>query len=324
MLLSSSNRKYSPFPLLSYFSVDVCLRCLLHHILSRIAYTFRENWEFVFIIIVQFMMSANSRICFGLQIVFVSLYITPSHYHHCANLSEDSELIKCLSDIFCRVCKIKHILSVIHYTTCGAVCFQFTHCPCDDWENIYTLSYYHHQIGNMNYYPFFRVRSWNNGMRCMSFYILQIIGLSDAPNHHLNQWCVVKKISVNYGAKYNNFHARKWTEKCCLQQSTEKPRFCCTAKPRFCCALLQTTFHVMYSILYVTHLPLHTRWAHAWLQSKSHPPRGHVYDAQNRQIHKWPESKIKRHCLTMMSHERQGINHIYSRHHETFIYDCIT
>ena len=29
----------------------------------------------------------------------------PSHYHHCANLSEDIELIKCLSDIFCRVCE---------------------------------------------------------------------------------------------------------------------------------------------------------------------------------------------------------------------------
>ena len=40
---------------------------------------------FVFISIVQFMMSANSRIRFGLQIVFVCLYITPSHYHHCAN-----------------------------------------------------------------------------------------------------------------------------------------------------------------------------------------------------------------------------------------------
>ena len=37
---------------------------------------------------------------------------------------------------------------------------------------IYTLSYYHHQIGSMNYYPLFRVRSRNNGMRCMSFYIL--------------------------------------------------------------------------------------------------------------------------------------------------------
>ena len=44
-----------------------------------------RNREFVFISIVQFM-SANSRIRFGLQIVlFVCLYITPSHYHHCAN-----------------------------------------------------------------------------------------------------------------------------------------------------------------------------------------------------------------------------------------------
>ena len=85
MLLSSSNRKYPPFSLFSYFSVAVCLRCLLHHILSHIVYTFRENREFVFISIVQFMMSANSRIRFGLQIVFVCLHITPSHYHHCAN-----------------------------------------------------------------------------------------------------------------------------------------------------------------------------------------------------------------------------------------------
>ena len=66
-------------------SVVLCLRCLLHHILSLIVYTFRENWEFVFISIVQFMMSANSRIRLGLLIVFVCLYITPSHYHHCAN-----------------------------------------------------------------------------------------------------------------------------------------------------------------------------------------------------------------------------------------------
>ena len=33
--------------------------------------------------------------------------------------------------------KIKHILSIIHYTIYGAVCFQFTHFPCDDWENTY-------------------------------------------------------------------------------------------------------------------------------------------------------------------------------------------
>ena len=66
------------------FSVVVCLRCLLHHILSLIVYTFRENQEFVFISIVQFMMNANNRIRFGLQIVFVCVYITPSSYHYCA------------------------------------------------------------------------------------------------------------------------------------------------------------------------------------------------------------------------------------------------
>ena len=47
--------------------------------------------------------SANSRIRFGLKIVFVYLYSTHSHYHHCANLSEDTEPINFLSDIFCRV-----------------------------------------------------------------------------------------------------------------------------------------------------------------------------------------------------------------------------
>ena len=57
---------------------------------------------------------------------------------------------------------------------CGAVCFQFTDLSCDDWENIYTLSYYHQQIESMNYHPLFRVRSWNNGVRCMSIYILMV------------------------------------------------------------------------------------------------------------------------------------------------------
>ena len=37
---------------------------------------------------------------------------------------------------------------------------------------IYTLSYYHNQIGSMTYYPLFSVRSWKEGMRCMSLHIL--------------------------------------------------------------------------------------------------------------------------------------------------------
>ena len=70
------------------------------------------------------------------------------------------------------VSMIKHSISVIHYIICGAVCFQFTYFSYDDLENIYSLSYYHHQIGSMNYYPLFRVRSWNKGVHCTSFYIL--------------------------------------------------------------------------------------------------------------------------------------------------------
>ena len=60
--------------------------------------------DFVFIIIAQFMMSANSRKRFGLGIVSVCLYIILSHYHHYANLSEAVGLMKCLSDILCQVC----------------------------------------------------------------------------------------------------------------------------------------------------------------------------------------------------------------------------
>ena len=72
------------------------------------------------------------------------------------------------------VSKIRHFLTVVHYAICGTVCFQFTHFPCDDKDNIYiyTLSHYLHQIGIVNYYPLFTIGSWNNGMHCMSFYIL--------------------------------------------------------------------------------------------------------------------------------------------------------
>ena len=161
MLLSSSNRKYPHFPLFSYFSVVVCLSCLLHHILSLIVYTFRENWEFFFVSIVQIMISANSRIPFGLQIVFVCLYIMPSHYHHCANFiwrhwTNKMPVRYNFSSVWVRL-SIFSQLSIVQYV--GLCVFQFTHFLFDDWENIYTLSYYQHQIGSMNYYPLFRVRS---------------------------------------------------------------------------------------------------------------------------------------------------------------------
>ena len=162
-----------------------CLRCLLHHILLLIAYKFRENREFVFIIIVQFMMSANSQIRFDLKIVLVYFHITPSHYHHCASLSEDIELIKCLSDIVCRVYEYDRAYSLSYplQNTWGCV---FPVDPFPLWwlrEYICTLSYYHHQVGSLNYHQLVRVRSWNNGVRCMSFCIL-----TDQVNDGVTVW----------------------------------------------------------------------------------------------------------------------------------------
>ena len=89
-------------------------------------------------IIVQFMMSANSRICYGLHIGFVCLYITPSHYHHCANLSVDIELMKCLPDIFCRVCEYDWACSLSYplFNIWGCMFSLFSQFPRDGWDNI--------------------------------------------------------------------------------------------------------------------------------------------------------------------------------------------
>ena len=54
----------------------VCLRCFVAS--CHLLHTHSGKPGFVFFIIARFMMSANSRIGFGLQIVFALLYITPS------------------------------------------------------------------------------------------------------------------------------------------------------------------------------------------------------------------------------------------------------
>ena len=79
------------------------------------------------------MMSANSPIRFGLQIVFVCctlqhpIIVIVQTYLKTLKLCNACQIyfVECVS-------KIKHILSAIHYTIYGAVWFQFTHSPRDD------------------------------------------------------------------------------------------------------------------------------------------------------------------------------------------------
>ena len=96
----------------------------------------------------------------------------------------------------------KYSLSYPLYNMWGCV---FSVCPFPLWwlrEYIYTLCYYHHQIGSTNYYPLFMVRSWNNGMRCMSFYILM----------HVEIWWFQFKSVTSYRTDNGKFKdgRRKW------------------------------------------------------------------------------------------------------------------
>ena len=68
--------------------------------------------------------------------------------------------IKCLSGIFCWLCVS---IDFIHYIGPSVFGLYFVDC-----ENIRTSYYYHHEIKKMNYEPPSSIKSWNNGMRCMS------------------------------------------------------------------------------------------------------------------------------------------------------------
>ena len=76
-----------------------------------------------------------------------------------------------LLSVWVRLSIFSH-LSIINI---WAVCFQFTHFTFDGRDNLYILSYYHNQIRSIKYYPLFRVRSRNYGIRCMYLYSYQII-----------------------------------------------------------------------------------------------------------------------------------------------------
>ena len=110
----------------------------------------------------------------GPMIILICLHITLPHFHHYADLSEVIELLKCFSDTCCLKCvsKIKWILSFIFHAIYGAVWIQLTHFSYDDCENMCTLSYCYNQIGSITYLPLFRVKSWNNGVCCMSLCII--------------------------------------------------------------------------------------------------------------------------------------------------------
>ena len=167
MLLSSSNRTYPPFPLLLYFPW-LCV------------------WDVCYIIFCYLLHihSGKPGICF--------------HYY-CAVYDECKK-----SDTFCLEDRIRFF---VHYTMplsslCKLIWRHWTYIMPVIY--IYTLSYYHHQIGSMNYYPLFRIGSGNNGVRCMSFCILIKISFAI---YSINKFMTIASLysAFMYGVvHYNN------------------------------------------------------------------------------------------------------------------------
>ena len=161
---SNVNGEYLKLNLLAYLCLGIYMpqECVYQYRISRSA--FADMYYCAVLCYAQMIEYIQARWSY----LFVC---TSSHYDHYADLHEGIELLKCLSGIFCLedVSRIKSIFSIICNAIYGAVRIQLTHFSYDDCENTGTLSFYHHPIGSMTLSPQFRVSSWNNGMRCMSF-----------------------------------------------------------------------------------------------------------------------------------------------------------
>ena len=123
-----------------------------------------SGWDFVFITIVQFMMSSNIICLFVYDTISLSSLCKLIWRHWTYKMP----VRYILSSVWVRL-SIFSQLSILQYT--GLCVFGL---PCDDWDDIYfvLLSASNRKYELLVYYQLFRARSWNNGMRCMSIFLL--------------------------------------------------------------------------------------------------------------------------------------------------------
>ena len=140
----------STLQLLWYFSVAVCLRCLLHHILSLIAYVFRGT---------AILIHCHCAVYDECNDTFWLADRIRLFVHYTISLASLCKLIwrhgtykmhvrYILSSVWVKL-SIFSQLSIIQYM---GLCDFSLPISLVRVEIMYTLSYYHHQIGSMNYY----------------------------------------------------------------------------------------------------------------------------------------------------------------------------
>ena len=126
---------------------------------------FGESWVLFLLLLCSFM-CVNNRMHYGPMIVFVCLYFTLPHYHQYADVYEGTELRKYLSGTLTSVC-LRLSLSFMQYVY-SAYLFILSWL----WEYMSFILSSSNRNRSMTHFPLFGVRSWNNGMCCMTFYIL--------------------------------------------------------------------------------------------------------------------------------------------------------
>ena len=105
------------------------------------------------------------------------LYMTTGQHFNLLQVTTACQIyfVECVS-------KIKHIsqLSIIQYMGLCVFSLPISLVMIERIHFVLLVLSSSNWTGSMNYYPLFRVRSWNNGMRCMSLYIL-ILGFLFSP-----------------------------------------------------------------------------------------------------------------------------------------------
>ena len=139
ILLSSSNRKYPPFPLLSYFSVVVCLSWLYYHILSSITYISRLGPCFHYWCSVYGICKWSDTLWpVGRVRLFADYTISLSSL--CRLIWKHWTTKMLVRYMMPSVClRLRQFSQLSLYSLYGAVCLQLTQFSCDDRENVYFI-----------------------------------------------------------------------------------------------------------------------------------------------------------------------------------------
>ena len=147
----------------------VCLGWLYHHMLS-VSYISQESWVLFLLLLCSLVMCANNWVCFGPMVILICLHFTLPH--HYADVAEGIKLLKCLSGIFCLEYASKiNQFSQLSFMQWGCVYSAYPFFIWQLWEYVYFILS-SSSIRSLTHLPLFRVGSWNNGMCCISLYIL--------------------------------------------------------------------------------------------------------------------------------------------------------